>query len=77
MNMYCNRAAIPKNASTIDHRSILQAFCLYGYPPKKQRGLLVEDNGYWVVIAKDATMTRKPSPGSVHLSSKRYSLYKH
>ena len=25
----------------------------------------MDDNGYWVVITKDATMTRKPSPGLV------------
>ena len=57
MYMHCNRAA---NASArLTTKKFFKHFaCMHdGYPPKKQRGALVDDNGYWVVIAKDATMT--------------------
>ena len=43
----------------------MDAFCLFGYPPKQKRGALVDDNGYWVEIARNATSTRKPSSGLV------------
>ena len=44
---------------------IVEAICLHGLPPKRQRGALCAPEGYWGVIAKEVSPKRKPSQGYV------------
>ena len=53
---------------------IIEAICLHGLPPKRQRGALCTPEGYWGIIAKEVSQKQKTSQGYVKCGYKYWQL---
>ena len=60
-----NAGKAPRKKFHVNSAKIVEAICLHGLPPKRQRGALCAPEGYWGIIAKEVSQKQKPSQGYV------------